>query len=289
MLCTDTGASRLCTTGQFSASRPVETGQAPHMCSSVCRSFRRTVGSSPPSGRPLATGGWGALAGLLLAGLALCMSLASPAAGADELRPASGVWPLNPRPTVVAPFEPPATRWGRGHRGADLLGGPAQVVRSALPGRVAFAGRVAGRGVVVVDHGGAARTTYEPVAATVRVGDRVGAGAPLGRLELFGSHCFPSWCLHWGYIEGHDHYLDPLVLVGAAPVILLPLYGSSGSLGAPGLTGVDGTGADPSSPAWSGRAVTRPPPGLPASAGLGVMRLGAGRRAHAMLGLPGPP
>jgi murein DD-endopeptidase MepM/ murein hydrolase activator NlpD len=136
-----------------------------------------------------------------------------------------GVWPLRPRPAVVAGFRPPASRYGAGHRGVDLAGRPGQLVRTALAGRVTYAGRLAGRGVVVVDHGDR-RTTYEPVTATVHVGDRVSAGAVIGRLELFGSHCFPRACLHWGLIEGRDHYLDPLTLVGAAPVRLLPLFGS---------------------------------------------------------------
>jgi murein DD-endopeptidase MepM/ murein hydrolase activator NlpD len=97
-----------------------------------------------------------------------------------------------------------------------------QAVRSALPGRVAFAGLLAARGVVVVDHG-ATRTTYEPVAATVRVGERVRAGQPIGTLQLPGSHCLPDACLHWGWLRGAT-YLDPLRLVGAGPVRLLPLW-----------------------------------------------------------------
>jgi len=141
--------------------------------------------------------------------------------------PVRGVWPLRPRPDVVAGFDPPATRWGAGHRGVDLAGSPFAAVRSALPGTVTFAGSIAGRGVVVVSHG-STRTTYEPVAATVEVGDRVTTGALLGRLQLFGSHCFPRWCLHWGLVEGRDHYLYPLPLVGAAPVRLLPLAGFGG-------------------------------------------------------------
>ena len=136
--------------------------------------------------------------------------------------PVEGVWPLRPRPKVLDGFDPPASRWGAGHRGVDLAGAPAAAVRTALAGTVTFAGRIAGRGVVVVSHGHT-RTTYEPVAAVVRIGDQVGAGAVIGRLELFGSHCFPGWCLHWGLIEGRDHYLDPLTLVGATPVRLLPL------------------------------------------------------------------
>lgn len=141
--------------------------------------------------------------------------------------PTKGVWPLHPRPRVVTGFDPPASRWGAGHRGVDLAGTPAAAVHSSLSGTVTFAARIAGRGVVVVSHG-RTRTTYEPVAAAVAVGDRVQAGAVVGRLELFGSHCFPAWCLHWGLIEGRDHYLDPLTLVGAAPVRLLPLGGASG-------------------------------------------------------------
>jgi murein DD-endopeptidase MepM/ murein hydrolase activator NlpD len=133
------------------------------------------------------------------------------------------VWPLRPEPEVVAGFDPPDSPWGSGHRGVDLLGTAGQVVRAALPGRVSFAGALAGRGVVVVDHGGT-RTTYEPVDATVSLGDPVAAGDPIGRLALPGSHCLPRACLHWGWIEGADTYLDPLRLVGAGPVRLLPLW-----------------------------------------------------------------
>jgi murein DD-endopeptidase MepM/ murein hydrolase activator NlpD len=133
-----------------------------------------------------------------------------------------GVWPLAPVPDVVRGFDPPSSPWGAGHRGVDLLGSVGQRVRSALPGTVSFAGRIAGRGVVVVAHGDT-RTTYEPVTAALGVGTPVTAGAPIGRLELAGSHCFPRACLHWGWRRG-DTYLDPLGLVGAGPVRLLPLW-----------------------------------------------------------------
>lgn len=131
------------------------------------------------------------------------------------------VWPLVPRPEVVAAFEPPSAPWGPGHRGVDLLGHPGETVHAAAAGTVVFAAPLAGRGVVVVDHG-SVRTTYEPVQATVHVGDKVGAGQPLGRLEMAMSHCFPRACLHWGLLRG-DTYLDPLMLVGGGPVRLLPL------------------------------------------------------------------
>jgi murein DD-endopeptidase MepM/ murein hydrolase activator NlpD len=133
-----------------------------------------------------------------------------------------GVWPLQPAPEVVAGFDPPLAPWGSGHRGVDLLGSAGQPVRAALPGRVTFAGMLAGRGVVVVSHGDT-RTTYEPVSAEVSVGDTVARGGRVGRLEGFGSHCFPRVCLHWGWLRA-DTYLDPLDLVGGGPVRLLPLW-----------------------------------------------------------------
>jgi murein DD-endopeptidase MepM/ murein hydrolase activator NlpD len=146
---------------------------------------------------------------------------AAPAVGgaADPV----GVWPLAPEPAVVRPFDPPDVPYGAGHRGVDLAARPGQPVRTALPGRVSFAGRIAGRGVVVVGHG-ATRTTYEPVSADVVVGTVLASGDVLGRLETAGSHCAPGVCLHWGWISG-ETYLDPLRLVGAGPVRLLPLRG----------------------------------------------------------------
>lgn len=168
----------------------------------------------------------GLLLGLLLLGLLLLVLPLAPAPAAAARPDPVGVWPLTPEPEVVHGFAPPADPWGSGHRGVDLRGGPGQAVRSALPGRVAFVGRIAGRGVVTVAHAGAAagtRTTYEPVAATVAVGDRVTAGQVLGRLEVVGSHCFPAACLHWGWLRGST-YLDPLRLVGGGPVRLLPLW-----------------------------------------------------------------
>lgn len=156
-----------------------------------------------------------------------------------------GVWPLQPQPPVVRGFDPPDSPYGAGHRGVDLLGVVGQPVRAALAGTVSFAGLLAGRGVVVVDHG-ATRTTYEPVTATVPVGTPVAAGAPVGTLALAGSHCFPRACLHWGWIEGAT-YLDPLRLVGAGPVRLLPLWSD------------DPVGRSPPAPGYSISRTGSPP------------------------------
>jgi murein DD-endopeptidase MepM/ murein hydrolase activator NlpD len=142
---------------------------------------------------------------------------------ADAAPDPVGDWPLRPVPEVRNGFDPPGEQWGAGHRGVDLAGRVGQSVHAALRGRVTYAGRLAGRGVVVVSHGDT-RTTYEPVTAGPAVGERVPAGGLLGRLEIPGSHCFPEACLHWGWLRG-DVYLDPLRLVGVQPVRLLPLWG----------------------------------------------------------------
>lgn len=157
------------------------------------------------------------------AALLIVLLVATPARAADAAEPDPvGVWPLRPDPVVVEAFDPPSNPYGAGHRGVDLVGAEGQAVRAALAGEVTYAAPLAGRGVVVVDHG-ATRTTYEPVTATVSVGDPVDAGDVIGRLQLPGSHCFPDACLHWGWIMG-ETYLDPLRLVGGGPVRLLPLW-----------------------------------------------------------------
>ena len=162
-----------------------------------------------------------------------------------------GRWPLDPVPEVVAGFDPPSSAWGAGHRGVDLLGAVGQRVRTALAGRVTFAGRLAGRGVVVVDHGDT-RTTYEPVTASVSLGDLVSAGDPIGTVELAGSHCFPRACLHWGWLRG-DTYLDPLLLVGAGPVRLLPLWRDEPVGGGSTTPGLPYAAWRPLSAAWPRR------------------------------------
>lgn len=141
--------------------------------------------------------------------LVLAALLARPGAAAAAPREPvvpGGRWPLAGAPRVVRAFDAPAHRYAAGHRGVDLAGRVGTPVLAALAGRVAFAGVVAGRGVVSVDTGGL-RTTYEPVAAQVRSGDAVAAGAPLGVLTE-GTHCGEP-CLHWGLRVGED-YLDPL-------------------------------------------------------------------------------
>ncbi len=121
---------------------------------------------------------------------------------------------------VVGAFAPPEHPWLPGHRGVDLATTTGAVVRAAADGRVSFAGPLAGRGVVVVDHGGL-RTTYEPLDPSVQPGQHVRAGQALGVISPGTGHCGSGRCLHLGLRRGRE-YLDPLLLLGDAEARLRP-------------------------------------------------------------------
>lgn len=140
-----------------------------------------------------------------------------PVPGPSVAGPLAAVWPVQP-PHVERGFEGPE-QYGPGHRGVDLVARPGQRVRSALPGRVQFAGRVAGRSIVVIAHEGNVRTTYLPVKPRVEVGDLVDSAELIGRLTAE-PHCPTGPCLHWG-ARRHDTYIDPLILLPGR-VVLLP-------------------------------------------------------------------
>ncbi len=130
-------------------------------------------------------------------------------------------WPLSPVPGVSRPFQPPSRPYGPGHRGADLSGVAGQPVRAAGDGVVVYAGPLARRGVVSVDHPDGLRTTYEPVTASVQPGQAVRTGHSLGTLEPGHLGCPAAACLHWG-LRRDDTYLDPLLLVRRVAVRLVP-------------------------------------------------------------------
>lgn len=209
-------------------SRPVDNGCVVHRPGWAARGL---VGRDRDPGRVfrivaasgLATG----LATLAVgaAGLSIAASTAAPpfrAAGAAPLATSTGYSAPVPGPVrVVRPFDPPLTPYGSGHRGVDLSTSRTGPILTAGDGVVRFAGSVAGRGVVVVQHRDGIATEYEPVRAAVRAGQPVRRGQPIGRLAGRHPGC-ASWCLHWGARRG-EAYLDPLALLRPlGPVRLLP-------------------------------------------------------------------
>jgi murein DD-endopeptidase MepM/ murein hydrolase activator NlpD len=123
---------------------------------------------------------------------------------------------------VLRPFGAPDNPFGPGHRGVDLDATLGEPVRAARGGTVIFAGLVAGKGVVSVQHDDGLRTTYEPLAPTVHTGAAVAMGDVLGTLAAGHPGC-PSPCLHWGVRRDRLEYLDPLILLRPAHVRLLPV------------------------------------------------------------------
>ncbi len=131
--------------------------------------------------------------------------------------------PLHGTLVLLRPFAPPAANWLPGHRGVDLSASPGTPVYAAGAGVVTWASGVAGRGVVVVWHPDGRRTSYEPVVASVVVGDDVAAGDVIGVISAGTGHCGgePVTCLHWGLRRG-DTYLDPWRLLQPGRPVLLP-------------------------------------------------------------------
>lgn len=143
---------------------------------------------------------------------------------APQAAPARGRydWPTPGPAPVIEGFRPPAVAWGAGHRGVDLRLAAGSPVRCAGDGVVAFAGVVAGRPVVSVDHADGIRTTYEPVEPQVQAGQAVSREQVLGTL-LSGHRADGVDALHWGARTGRRSYINPLRLLRPAVIRLKPL------------------------------------------------------------------
>ncbi|MET9856883.1 M23 family metallopeptidase [Streptomyces sp. NPDC006450] len=101
-----------------------------------------------------------------------------------------------------------------------LAAGVGAELRAVGPGRVHYAGPVAGRGVLSLTLPNGLRTTYEPVRPLVAQGAEVTAGQVVALLAD-GAHC-PRSCLHWGLLRA-ETYLNPLTLLPRPTPRLLPL------------------------------------------------------------------
>jgi murein DD-endopeptidase MepM/ murein hydrolase activator NlpD len=164
-------------------------------------------------------------AALLLMSLAVGFFPTPATAGAPPAAtPSITHWspPIDGELTVSRAFEHLPHRFAAGHRGADLRGSPSSPVLAAGDGVVVFAGMVAGRPLVSIDHPGGLRTTYEPVDPSVAAGQQVARGSPIGTLTVGHPGCPVQACLHWGLRRG-ETYLDPLSLLRSPRVRLLPM------------------------------------------------------------------
>lgn len=148
---------------------------------------------------------------LVIALLAAGALLAPAAVAVADSGREDWTWPTETR-RVANAFEAPAHHYGPGHRGIDLVTRVGAPVFAVDDGEVAFAGSVAGVGVVSVDHAHV-RSTYQPLEAAVTAGESVRRGDLLGYVVRNGSHCSTLTCLHLGARIGDD-YIDPASLLG---------------------------------------------------------------------------
>jgi murein DD-endopeptidase MepM/ murein hydrolase activator NlpD len=129
------------------------------------------------------------------------------------------VWPVEPH-EVVRAFDAPATPYGPGHRGIDIAAPAGSPVLAPQDGVVRFAGPVAGRPVLSIEHGGGLVSSFEPVEPLVAAGDAVEQGQQIGVLQP--GHVAGAVRLHLG-ARLHGEYIDPLTLLGVERPVLLPM------------------------------------------------------------------
>ncbi|MDR1354907.1 MAG: M23 family metallopeptidase [Propionibacteriaceae bacterium] len=149
--------------------------------------------------------------------IATTLTVASPETTA--MAAGSKVWPVNG--SVIRKFEKPKEVWLPGHRGIDIASPAGTTVVAAAGGTVTWVGVIAGTPSISITHPDGVRTTYQPVNATVSMGQQVTVGSAIGQLQS--GHAIRD-CLHFGVLLG-TVYLNPILwLIGASsgPVRLLP-------------------------------------------------------------------
>lgn len=117
-------------------------------------------------------------------------------------------WPVSQH-KIVRGFSLPPKPWMSGHRGVDLASHPKEQVRAAASGQVHFAGLVAGKPVISVQHNNGEFTSYEPVQALVKRGQSVQRGQVLGVVAKGHKGCPQLGCVHFGLRDAQKNYLNP--------------------------------------------------------------------------------
>ncbi len=125
---------------------------------------------------------------------------------------------------VLDPFRPPPRPWLAGNRGIEYRTVPGSALTAIGAGTVTFAGPVAGRTVISVQHPDGLRSSLTGVGALlVRAGDQVEGGQVVAAAEA---------TVHLGVRRG-ETYIDPASLWGTdgrGVVFLVPLDGDDTSV-----------------------------------------------------------
>lgn len=127
-------------------------------------------------------------------------------------------WPTGGPVPVVRSFDPPELPWLSGHRGVDLDVPIGSAVHAPSEGRVIYAGPLAGRGVLSIEHQGKhgpIRSTFEPVEVLVAQGDWVSRGQVVATVQA--GHAPGN--LHWGAKISRTRWIDPLRMLTGETVL----------------------------------------------------------------------
>lgn len=130
-------------------------------------------------------------------------------------------WPVPAPHPITRPFVAPASTYAAGHRGIDVRAPAGTPVTAPDDGEVVFAGRLADRGVLAIQHADGVRSSFEPVVPQVRVGQAVRRGQPVAVVATGGRRT-PGTLYIGARIRGA--YVSPLLLLGGLQrAILLPM------------------------------------------------------------------
>jgi len=145
---------------------------------------------------------------LVAAASAMASFFALAPVGAQENRQREPVYYFAPlRSHVVDPFRPPAHIGAPGNRGLEYADSENEIVLSAAPGYVRFAGPVGGTQAITIQHEDGIRTTYTGLLQVF-----VEPGMTLIPYSAIG---VASSAFHFG-ARIKDHYLDPQILIDAS-------------------------------------------------------------------------
>jgi len=137
----------------------------------------------------------------------------APAAARDPAQAQDSARETLLRPPTSAPildgFRAPDNPYGPGNRGIEYATAPGDPIVAAGPGQVVFAGPVAGRLYITVDHGGGLLSSYSYLESlAVSRGQQVAAGQRIA---------VASGPMHFG-TRIHGSYVDPATLFGVRKV-----------------------------------------------------------------------
>lgn len=159
------------------------------------------------------------LVSVIVGGIPSQSASAGAAPPSADLSSLGWVWPASAF-RLARPYVAPAHEYAPGHRGIDLALPEGMPVRAPADGVVAFAGSVAGRGILTIDHGDGLVTTLEPVQSLLTAGSTVRRGEDVAALGV-GGHA-EAGQLHFG-VRLNGSYINPMLLLDGVPrAVLLP-------------------------------------------------------------------